>query len=219
MVPDFGFQKLLRHWCVRLRVPGRPTLSSTKLQQKEDKGFALLVVVVVLVALSLMMGAVISATQNFAQITASHLAMLQLRAALDGGLVTAEHELSSPALQNAQLSKSAEIINFGTVAVEIRIRPEVAKVDINNARPELIAQLLRNSGLSPTYSKRIADEIAVGPLSDNEVKQEGPPNSPIRIKFDTLSELTSLKDGNGDLLTCLAPDTTVFTHSPDVDSP
>lgn len=214
MVPGFHYQRLLRHWRVRLRAKRQPHLSSTN---QADKGFALLVVLVVLVALSLMMGAVISATQNYAQTTASRLVMLRLRAALDGGLVTAEHALSSPALQNAQLSKSAETINFGTMAVETRIRPEVAKVDINNTRPELMAQLLRNSGLSPSYSTRIADEIVAGP-PDNEAEQESPSNSHTRIKFDTLSELISLKDGSRDLLTCMAPDITVFTHSADVDT-
>ena len=212
---------IFRNWRARLRARelSRVGLLSKSSKKRKDRGFALLVVVVVLVALSLMMGAVISATRNYAQITASHLAALRVRAAFDGGLATIERELSSPISQNAESPGPSRTITIGALSVEIAVRPEVAKVDINSASISLVMQLLLNSGLDARYSKRVAKEILAGPRDKYGLYNidDDPSDLSARHKYDTLSELALLKDGSSDLLTCLAPDVTVFTHSPDVD--
>src|SRR5665213_2918891 len=104
--------------------------------KRKEQGFALLIVLVVLVALSLMIGAVISATRGYTNETMSRLASLRLNAALDGAIATIGRDLSHPVMQGMPLVTST-VMDIGPVAVKVTVRPEIAKVDINMADPKL----------------------------------------------------------------------------------
>ncbi|MGA7676541.1 MAG: hypothetical protein WCA78_16025 [Rhizomicrobium sp.] len=193
----------------------------------EEQGFALLIVIIAVITLSLMMGAVMIATQNYARETASRLTVVQLNAALDAGIATISHDLSDEGQQNGVKLDAPKTIQVGTVSVSISVRPEIAKVDINQAGPQLIEQLLRASGLERAYSQRIASEIADWRDRDSKVRPHGAEASdylaaergyvPPKHDFEAVSELALLLHGNGDLVACLAPDITIFTRSGDVD--
>jgi general secretion pathway protein K len=194
-----------------------------------ERGFALLIVIVVVATLSLMISAVITATRDHARITNSHLVVLQLRGALDGGLATIGRDLSTSRLNDTAQFNAPVTMEIAGVAVTIKVRPEAAKIDINAADPILIEQLLLVSGAEEKYSKRIADEIvdwrghsnSVSRLSvtSSDYAMAGRAYRPPHHAFESISELALLLDGNSDLVRCLAPDVTLFTHSPDVDLP
>lgn len=193
----------------------------------DERGFALLIVIVVVATLSLMIGAVITATRDLARTTNSHLVVLQLRGALDGGLATIGRDLSTPGWNGPIQYNTPVTIGIGGVEVVIKIRPEVAKVDINAADPKLIEQLLRVSGAEDFYSRRIADEIADWrgrgnqgyghSITSSDYAMAGRSYRPPHRGFELIFELALLLHGNRDLVTCLAPDITLFTHSPDID--
>lgn len=185
----------------------------------QDKGFALLIVVVVLVALSLMVGAIITGTRRYADETGARVAALKLRAAIDGAFVSVFHDLTTA---SEALPQRVEI---GSIAVDIAIRPETAKLDINYAPPEAIARLLSASGIKEERSRKIAEQIA-----DWRGRRDGASGRSIdyigagrhyrspHSGFETLSDLVLILDGGPDLPTCLAPDITIFTHSGDIDA-
>jgi hypothetical protein len=190
-----------------------------------EQGFALLVVLVTLVALSLMIVAVMAATRGYTNQTVSHLTALRLRAGLAGATATIGYDLSNPALQGALATSKG--IDIGPVAVKIAVRPEVAKVDINMADPKLIEQMLRVSGLKQTFAHRIAYEIADWRGSAQKAQPHtvqagdyvaaGRDYMPPHRNFETLSDLGLLLDGNSDLVSCLEPDITLYTHTKDID--
>lgn len=194
---------------------------------REERGFALLIVVAVLMALSLMVGAVISATQSYTRITSSRLALLQLRAALDAGLATESRGLLQPLSAGSSQGEDRKNFQIADISVDVAVRPEVAKIDINAANPVLIEQLLLASGLAQTYSHRVADQIADWRGQPGRTRppvveaadyvSAGRSYVPPHRNFETLADLALLLDGNSDLVTCLATDITLYTHSGDVD--
>lgn len=187
----------------------------------QDKGFALLIVVVVLVALSLMLGAVITGTRRYADETGARVAALKLHAAIDGAFVTVFYDLTTV---SQALPQRFEI---GSITVDVAVRPETAKLDINYAPPEAVARLLRASGVGEKRSQIIAEQIV-----DWRGRRDGEGGSVRSIDyigaghhyrsphrgFETLSDLALVLDGGPDLPVCLAPDITIFTHSTGVES-
>lgn len=192
---------------------------SSRAVLSQDKGFALLIVVVVLVALSLMVGAVITGTRHYAGETGARVATLKLRAAIDGAFVTIFHDLTTA---SQVLPQKVEI---GSVAVDVAIRPETAKLDVNYANPEAIARLLSASGIKEERSRKIAEQIAdwrgrrdgVSGRSIDYIGAGRHYRSP-HSGFETLSDLALILDGGPDLPACLALDITIFTHSGDIDA-
>lgn len=185
----------------------------------QDKGFALLIVVVVLVALSLMLGAIITGTRRYADQTGARVAALKLHAAIDGAFATVFHDLTTASLALPQR------VEIGSIAVDVTVRPETAKLDINYAPMEAVARLLKVSGVEEKRSQRIAEQIA-----DWRGRRDGETGRSIDYSgagrhyrsphsgFETLSDLALILDGGPDLPACLAPDITIFTHSKDVEA-
>ena len=192
---------------------------------RQEPGFALLIVVVVLVALSLLIGVVVLATRNYTNEAIGRHTALELRAALDGATATVVNNLLQP-MQKVSFD-TPQFIRIGDTVVVTTVRPELAKVDLNSADPALIRELLRASGLGESKSRRIADEIAdwrglPGPSHPSQIstadyaaagRHYHPPHQP----FETISDLALLLDGDGDLVACLAPEVTLYSHSSDVD--
>jgi general secretion pathway protein K len=185
--------------------------------RSREGGFALLIAIVVLVVLSLMFGTVVSATRQYTAETASRLAFLRLHAATEGALVSTVAALYGPETDRS----GTRNVSVGAIEVKIRIRPEASKLDLNSASPEVLTQLLVTSGVGKERSQQIARELlnndykrslALGVAGDQQARG-GLRHKPI----EALADLGLVQNGGQDLIACLIPDVTLFTHSPDVD--
>jgi general secretion pathway protein K len=185
-----------------------------------ERGFALLIVVIALVVLSLLLGSVITANRQAIDRTSARVAMVGLRAATEGAFLTEVYELSQPAGRPS--FGTPKIVKIGEISVTTRTRPEAGKLDLNYASKDSLARLLKASGLKEDRSVKISNDI-IG--WRNGTKQGGSidrldsdasSNLP-RHPFETLSDLAATGKDGADLVACLASDVTIYTHSPDVD--
>jgi type II secretory pathway component PulK len=187
--------------------------------RRREKGVALLIVIIVLVVLSLMFGAVITGTRNFTRETTARLVALKMQAAMDGALYATVSDLSQGGGQaNPYTPRS---IRIGSISVTVALRPELAKIDLNYANPAVIERLLRESGVDKELSQRLAKEIAAwrsSPGGSGSPERPYPVSSSSQFRpFESILELGLLRSGSGDLISCLTPDVTLFSHSSDVD--
>ncbi len=187
-----------------------------------DRGFALLIVLVVLVTLSLMLGAVVTATRHYADETGARLANLRLRAAIDGAFATFTRDLTREQLSIVEAG--SETVKIGNIAVNLTVRPEASKVDINYADPNVIGRLLRVSGVGQEQTNRISEEIVEWRserTADHHREADyigaGRHYRPPHKAFLATSELALILDGGQDLVDCLEPDITVYSRSRNVD--
>lgn len=178
---------------------------------RREQGFALLVVLVTLAALSLLWGAVVSGTRQYTAEATARLAALRLKGALDGALATTAFDLSRPMAD----FDGARHVQIGAIMVEVRIRPETAKLDLNTANPGLISKLLYAAGLSEGLSDRLARRIAAVRLRDASGQKilSGDNRSG---QLESVADLISGMRNGDDLVACLGTDVTLFSHSPDV---
>jgi general secretion pathway protein K len=194
---------------------------------KRDRGFALLLVLITLATLSLVIAASIDASHRFGGEASARIANLRLRAAAAGAFWTAARDLAEAgAAAPAMLTKPQSYVLDG-VRLTVSARSETGKIDINAASPEMIASLLAQSGLSPEHAARLAAEIADWRDKDDDTRKNGAETAeylgagrsygPTNRDFESVSELALVLDGGVDLVTCLARDVTVFTHSADID--
>lgn len=178
---------------------------------RSDRGVALLIVVIALAALSLLIGALVETSRQYAQETVSALGQVELRAGLDAGFATAVSELSSSGAAKMLSSDKPPETTVGDINVRYSVRPESSKIDLNAAPKGLIEALLEQHGFDRTVAQTIAGEID----SRRRAKSAsaGSTGLPQRGHIRTESELALLEDGGPDLVACLAPDVTVFTGS------
>ncbi len=166
---------------------------------------------VTLAVLSLLWGAVLTTVRQSTSEATARLSRLRLEGALDGALASLAYDLSRP---HATFDGTRHI-QIGSISVEARIRPETAKVDLNDADPALISDLLHASGISGMTSDKLAHQIAEFRMHDPSAPQYASSNH----HSGHLASLTDIVAGirnGGDLVSCLGSDVTLFTNSPDV---
>jgi general secretion pathway protein K len=192
-----------------------------------DRGFALLLVLIVLATLSLIVAASVDAARKYAHEAVDAFAALKEEAALDGALATAERDLVEAGAVSPQLLSRPGFVDIGGIHVRIEAKSEGGKIDINAAPVELLGSLLVASGVSREQAITLADEIADWRDLDGDRRRHGAEAAdylaagrgyaPANRKFESPSGLAMILDGGQDLADCLAGDVTVFTGRPDVE--
>lgn len=199
-------------WAILGQLPSGPSFLRRKRNANpSQQGFALLIVLVTLATLSLLWGAVLAITRQSTQEASARLSQLNIAAALDGALNTVAFDLSLP---HATFD-GVRNIRIGSAMVDLQIRPETAKIDLNYAPPSLISGVLRASGLREAAADRLAREITEVRLRAVLKRQDGP-DSPHAGRLESLADLISAVPDGRDLFACLGPDATLFTRTPDV---
>ena len=181
-----------------------------------NRGFALLVVMIVLLALTLLFGVVIQATRQSTDDARARIVRLQLHAALDGALASTAYQLSRE-FHSVQFGVP-KIIRVGNTDVAVIVRPEMAKLDVNYAPTASIRRLLGGAGVPSERSAAIANSIV---LWRSGVESRGVFPSPEALPqhpFETLADLALVNAIGPDLPACLAPDITVYTRSSGIDA-
>jgi general secretion pathway protein K len=202
-------------------------LSSMSARRSPDEGFALLLVLIGLAVVALIIAAVVDSSRHYAKEAESSVDAMQLRAGTDAAVVTAVRDLAEAGAVTPPLLTHPVSVHLGDVEVSLSVRPEAAKIDLNAADPALIRALLLVLEFKPEAATRVSDQIADWRDLDSDLRPHGaeasdyiaagrfyvPPNRDI----ESISELAFLLNGSEDLVVCLAPFVTVFSHRADVE--
>jgi general secretion pathway protein K len=194
---------------------------------RNERGFALLLVLITLATLSLIVAASVDAARRFGDQASAKLRDVRIRAAMSGAVATVERDLAEAGAAPPSILSHAQTYDIGGIAVSVEVKSEAGKIDINAASPELLSALLIESGLKKERAAKLSDEIADWRDDDNETRKDGAEASeyvaagrsygPTNHGFESVSELGLVLDGGEDLADCLASDVTVFTRRDDVD--
>ena len=188
-----------------------------------ERGFALLIVLWTLVLVALIVSHMVAAARQETRLAANLRTEAELGAVADGGV----HEAIFHALDRSAAHWEADgvphRIASRRASLEIRIRSEAGKVNLNNAPAELLVALLRETGVDPGAAEGIAVAIVAwrarpgqAPSMAAAYRQAGrgyePPNAP----FESVRELGDVLGVTPAILGRVAPFLTVY-HDGDVD--
>lgn len=197
-------------------------------KDRRDGGFALLLVLIVLATLSLIVAASVDAARKQARGAEDALLSLRTEAASDAAIATVERDLAEAGAAPPAVLSHPQTLDVGGTAVRVEVRSESGKLDLNGAPPELIASLLKASGLDTERASRLADEIADWRDQDGDRRPHGAEAAeyagagrgyaPANRRFESNAELALVLDGGQDLVDCLSDDVTVFTGQQSADS-
>lgn len=187
-------------------------------QIKFDEGFALLLVMVVVLTLSVMFGAILESTRQSVDETSERAVRLKMMAALDGALLSTSYNLSRVGRQTH--FGAPEILQIGDYAVRVTVRPELSKLDVNYASAESIQRLLEASEIPDDRAAAISASIVAwrNSTSTGVTPQAQAVTSTPSHPFETVADISLVRNGGPDLASCLGPDVTVFTRTASADA-
>ena len=211
-----------RRLAVVVKSPERAALGHPPLD-----GFALLLVLIGLMVIALIVAAVVDSARRHAREAEASVETMRLRAATDAAVVTAVRDLAEAGAVAPPFLSHPVDVHLGDIQVSLSVRPESSKIDLNVADPALMKALLLTLNFKPESAARLSDEIADWRDSDAEPRPHGAEASdylgagrsygPTNRDIESVSELALLLDGSEDLVACLAPHVTVFSHRADVE--
>jgi general secretion pathway protein K len=179
-----------------------------------DRGFALLIVAITLAVLSLVFGAALATSRQHLSAAASQIDRVQTGAAADGAIAIVEHDLvTAGALPPAVLSAPQPYM-IGGVQVEVSVRWEAAKLDLNAVSLDVLKRYLTAAGASRDTTRALVAAIEARRKLANLTGKESRYERHDDQRFQTISEFADIKGMNDDLFDCIAPDLTVFTGGP-----
>jgi len=125
-----------------------------------QRGVALVIVLWVLVLLTIVVGiyAVLARTET---LQARFLFdVTEARYAAEAGLHRAVFEMRNPDIETRWVADGrAYFVEFGDAVIEIRVRDESGKIDLNRAGPELLTDLFLSRGVDEMRAMELADII------------------------------------------------------------
>lgn len=181
-----------------------------------QRGIALVVVLWILVLLTIVVGtyAVLARTES---LQARFLFdTTRARYAAEAGIHRAAFEMRNPDVETRWVPDGRPYeIQFGDARVEIRIRDESGKIDLNNAGAELLSNLFISRGMDETEAWHLADAIEDWRDEDDlprlygaelvEYESAGYPYGPANQPFTSVDELQQVIGMSWDLFRELEP--------------
>jgi len=190
-----------------------------------SRGVALLLVLWVMALVAILIGgfALVSRSE---QLEARQLADgARARYAAEAGLSLAVYELNRPTVENRWVADGRVYpLTFDGIAVEVRIRDESGKVDMNAADEVILKGLFTIVGADFERSDRLAQAVMdwrdpddlVHPLGAeaNDYEAAGLDYGPSNMNFATVGEVQQVLGMDYDLFEKLRPLITVHSRSP-----
>jgi general secretion pathway protein K len=190
---------------------------------RDQRGFALVLVIAVLSVLALLAAAIAAETRSTALGAHSRLEIVQARTLADSGVTIAIMRLlDRNEASRWQADGTMYEERYGDGSIRITIEDEAGKIDLNNAPRELIAGLLgefasadQASALTDAILARRAS-FAAPPQRTGRFYTGGLASlqSLARLAFSDISELRLIPGLNAALYEQLAPYVTVYSQSP-----
>ncbi len=188
-----------------------------------QRGFALLIVLWTLVLVSLLITHMITAAGQETRLAANLRGAAELGAAAEGGVQEAIFHALDKSAGHWVADGTPHIIAGSGRVLEIRILSEAGKVNLNTAPPELLAALLRATGIDRAKAAAITAAVVSwrappgeAPPMATEYAEAGrgyaPPNAP----FESVGELGDVLGVTPAIVERVAPYLTVH-HDGDTD--
>jgi len=202
----------------------RPQGALARILPRDQRGFALVLVLAVLSVLALLAAAIAAQTRSTALGARSRLEIVQARNVADSGVTIAIMHLidrNDESLWQANGATHDE--SYGDSHIAITAEDEAGKIDLNNAPKELIAGLLgeftsadQACALTDAIFERRASFSAPTPRTTRFFAGAGMANfqSLAGLAFADISELRLIPGMSADLYEQVAPYITVFSRSP-----
>ena len=178
----------------------------------QDRGFALLIVLFVLVLLGFLITQFLGAARTELTITGNLRGAAMAGAAADGGVSRAIVDLAD--------GTAIAPRRIGASAVVVSVRGIAGRINPNAAPPALLAALLRVAGAGPAQAQEIADAIvawrspAASPAAqaalDARYRATGHPSGPNGTGFTAVSDLTGVIGMTPRLYDAIAPHLSLF---------
>ncbi len=189
----------------------------TGVAERRERGFALLIVLWTLVLVALIVSHMVAAARQETRLAANLRTGAELGAVADGGV----HEAIFHVLDKSAAHWAADGLVHRSanrqVSLDIRVRSEAGKVNLNTAPLDLLSALLRETGLDRAAADGIAVAIVAwrarpgqAPSMAAAYRQAGreyePPNAP----FESVRELEDVLGVTPAILGKVAPYLTIY---------
>lgn len=146
----------------------------TPTRSRGDDGFALLIVLWLIVVLALQVGALTMSVRDGVRLVESSTAIARGEALMHAAIETAVARLTARDPKQRWLPDGApRTLTIAGIALEIVIAAENGRIDLNTADPALLAGLARSLGLTEREAATMADRIADWRDPDSERRQRG----------------------------------------------
>lgn len=198
-----------------------PTQAFSSETGGHDKGFALLIVLWMLVLTSFLAALVAARGRTELRITGNLMANGEASAAADGAIYQAIFNLIQPQSElRWPLDGSAHQLTIGDCVVETRLQDEAARINPNLASPALLEALLDALGYDPRSAQQLA--LAIGEWIGNapsprprpallaDYRQSGRDYAPPGAPLQSLDELGSIVGMTPAIVVALRPHLSLF---------
>jgi general secretion pathway protein K len=189
--------------------------------KRRDQGFALLIVLWMLVLTSFLVALIAASGRTELRITDNLVANGEAAAAADGAIHRALFNLIDPRPGfRWPLNGSVHELAIGDCRVDTRVLDEAARINPNLASPELLEALLRVIGGNPLSARQLA--LAIGEWTGNaasprpkavvlaDYRQSGRDYAPPGAPLESLDELGSIVGMTEATLVALRPHLSLF---------
>lgn len=188
-----------------------------------QRGFALLIVLWTLVMITLLVTQLNVAGRSETQIAGNLREAARLEATADGAVNAAIFHLFDRSPQGWRANGASHSLRLGADSADIRVTDEAAKINPNNATPELLQALLQTVGIDAVQASALSTAIVVwrtpyGQTDSSNPRFDayraagrayGPPGGP----FVSMDELGAVIGMTPDILARLAPHLTLYTDA------
>ena len=189
-----------------------------------DRGFALIIVLWMLVLVTLLVTQLTSSGRTEAQLATNLRTRAVLQSAADGAVYDAVFHLLDQSERHWPADGASHALNIGGTAIAVRIDSETGKINPNTAPPELLNALLRRVGADrrtaalvtvaiTTWRSSSAQTSAVAKRLDASYRAAGRDYLPPYAPFQSINELGLVLGMTPQLLAQLAPHLSIYRNA------
>ena len=195
-------------------------MSPATVDHPGERGFALLLVLWLLVPLSLLFLMLAGAARSDASLASNLLAAAETRAAADGAINQAIFGLLRAARPDVAASPGRAAIRVGACTVEVEVVDQSGLVNPNLASAELLRALLSRLGLGYREAVQLAAAIvewrtpgqqSSAPPPALRYREAGLSYAPPGAPFESLAELGDVLGMTPDIVAAITPFLTVYS--------
>jgi general secretion pathway protein K len=180
-----------------------------------------------LLLLSIIGGIMLVEARSERRLAATGVALVEARLAADAAINRAIMSLvNSQDSEKWRLDGTPREIRVFDHDVEVRVESERGKIDLNMARPDVLAALFRGQAVPPAEAEQLADRVIAwrSPLRSGMADDAADPYravnrtyGPRHAPFRSVDELRLVLGMTDELQVTLMPVVTIYSRSPDVD--
>ena len=192
-----------------------------------ERGIALIAVLGFLATMSLLTIGVVSAARTTVTNASRHLVRAQAQAAIESGIDFAANQLAQARGTAPALLSQPETLEIGGFRVQVSVRPERAKIDLNFADAQLLATLFRAGGANHDDAQALAASVEDWRDGDDllhlkgaefrQYKEQGLDYGPANGFFVSVDELRLVLGMTEKIYACVRPQLTILTQSPGIE--